>query len=31
TSVNQPPKPVHHVLVTSGVGVPTSAAILAKA
>jgi acetyl-CoA acetyltransferase len=31
TSVNQPPKPIHHVLVTSGVGVPTSAAILAKA
>ncbi len=30
TSVNQPKKSVDHVLVTSGVGVPTSAMILGK-
>ncbi len=28
TSVNQPPKDVHNVLVTSGVGVPTGGALL---
>lgn len=30
TSVNQPKKKIEHVLVTSGVGVPTSAAIFGK-
>jgi hypothetical protein len=29
-SVNQPDKSVDHVLVTSGVGVPTSAMILGR-
>ena len=29
-SVNQPEKDVHHVLVTSGVGVPTSAMVLGR-
>jgi len=31
TSVNQPKKSVAHVLVTSGVGVPTSAMVLGRA